>query len=314
MYISPQHNSATSFDWLNLAGRRWNLCNDYCTDQNKEKGEKDFFDRLHVGLPGTSNKGLHSATKATQTAIQVLTSGGIRHALVLASTLEFQCGRSKGENAVGGPQMILAQVKRSGGYPISRRSEVRTADDSARCLSRSIARTGNFLYASNFFVRFTIFAAMFGDSGFWRRMLPVWLGILSVPLWAQAPKTQTPSNQGGYVFHSNTREVLTDVTVTDKHGNPIDGLSRSAFHIFDNGNPQKLESFEEHAGAPAAVAATSAAPNVFSNAYLQHLPPSLNAILIDTTTIDIVDQMVLNQEMMRFVNALPANQSVAIYQ
>jgi VWFA-related protein len=155
---------------------------------------------------------------------------------------------------------------------------------------------------------------MFGDSGFWQRMLPVWLGILSVPIWAQAPKTQTSSNQGGYVFRSNTREVLTDVTVTDKHGNPIDGLSRSAFHIFDNEHPQQLESFEEHAGAPAAVAATSAAPNVFSNAYLQHLPPSLNAILIDTTTIDIVDQMVLNQEMMRFVNALPANQSVAIYQ
>lgn len=156
---------------------------------------------------------------------------------------------------------------------------------------------------------------MLRGSRFWRHIVPaILLVILCFPIWAEAQNAQTPSNQGGYVFHSNTREVLTDVTVTDKHGNPIDGLSRSAFHMFDNGNPQQLESFEEHAGTPASVAATSAAPNVFSNAYLQHLPPSINAILIDTTTIDIVDQMVLNQELTRFVNALPANQSVAIYQ
>jgi len=178
-----------------------------------------------------------------------------------------------------------------------------------------LSATENFLYAGNLPVRLTIFSAIFRDSGFRRRVVPrLLLGLLSVPLWAQAPNTQRQSSQGGYVFHSNTREVLTDVTVTDKHGNPIDGLSRSAFHIFDNDHPQQLESFEEHAGAPSSIAATSAAPNVFSNEYLQHLPPSINAILIDTTTIDIVDQMVLNQEMRKFVNALPANQSVAIYQ
>lgn len=174
---------------------------------------------------------------------------------------------------------------------------------------------GNFLYAGNFPVRLTISNAMLRGSRFWRHIVPViLLVILCFPIWAEAQNAQTSSNQGGYVFHSNTHEVLTDVTVTDKHGNPIDGLSRSAFHIFDNDHPQQLESFEEHAGTPASVAATSAAPNVFSNAYLQHLPPSINAILIDTTTIDIVDQMVLNQELTRFVNALPANQSVAIYQ
>lgn len=168
---------------------------------------------------------------------------------------------------------------------------------------------------ATFLFRLTISSAMFRDSGCRRRIVPgLLLGLLSVPFWSQAANTQTPSNQGGYVFHSNTREVLTDVTVTDKHGNPIDGLSRSAFHIFDNGHQQQLESFEAHAGAPASIDASSTAPDLFSNAYLRHLPPSINAILIDTTTIDIVDQMVLNQEMTRFVNALPTNQSVAIYQ
>ncbi len=140
------------------------------------------------------------------------------------------------------------------------------------------------------------------------------LGVVSVPIWAQTTDTQAPSKQGGYVFHANSREVLTDVTVTDNEGNPVHGLSRSAFHIFDNDRPEQLESFEEHAGAPTTVAATSSAPNVYSNAYLVHPLASINIVLLDTTTIDIVDQMFLNQELTRFVNALPANESLAIYE
>lgn len=156
---------------------------------------------------------------------------------------------------------------------------------------------------------------MLRDSGFRRHIVPaILLGILSVPIWAQTPDAQTPSKQGGYVFHANSREVLTDVTVTDNDGNPVHGLSRSAFHILDNNRPEELESFAEHTGIPPTAATVSAAPNVFSNQYLLHPPPSINVILLDTTTIGIVDQMVLNQELTKFVKALPANQSLAIYE
>lgn len=155
---------------------------------------------------------------------------------------------------------------------------------------------------------------MFRDAGFPRRVVAtILLGTASVWVCAQAPKARI-SDQGGYVFHSNAREVLTDITVTDRYGNSVHGLSRSKFHIFDNDHQEQLESFVEHVGAPAAIAGPRTAPNVVSNEYLRYLPPSLNVILIDTTTIDILDQMVLNQELMRFVNALPANQSLAIYQ
>jgi VWFA-related protein len=172
-----------------------------------------------------------------------------------------------------------------------------------------------FLRSATFRFVLQSFESMPRDSGFRRHIVPaILLGIVSFPIWAQTPETQAPSKQGGYVFHANTREVLTDVTVTDNDGNPVHGVSRSAFHIFDNNRPEQLESFEEHAGTPATVAAASAAPNTFSNAYLLHPPPSLNLILIDTTTIDIVDQMFLNQELTKFVRELPANESLAIYQ
>jgi VWFA-related protein len=155
---------------------------------------------------------------------------------------------------------------------------------------------------------------MLRDSPLPRLAVPIVVGLLSVPFWAQAPDTSTQSKQGGYVLHANSREVLTDVTVADDKGNPVNGLSRSAFHIFDNDRPEQLESFEEYAGIPAMVAATSAASNTFSNEYLLHPPASINIILLDTPTIDIVDQMVLNQELAKFVQTLPANQSVAIYE
>lgn len=148
----------------------------------------------------------------------------------------------------------------------------------------------------------------------WHMVPAILLGLFSVPIWAQAPDSQTSSKQGGYVFHANTREVLTDVTVTDRDGNPVHGLTRSAFHVFDNNRPEQLESFEEHAGAPATVTASTGAPHVFSNAYLLHAPASINVVLIDTTTIDIVDQMFLYQQLIRVIKALPANESLAIYQ
>src|SRR5258707_13862731 len=61
-----------------------------------------------------------------------------------------------------------------------------------------------------------------------------------------SPSTQQPV----YTLHANKRVVLTDVTVTDRKGNPIHGLNASAFQILDNGKPQDLASFEKHAGPP----------------------------------------------------------------
>jgi VWFA-related protein len=163
-------------------------------------------------------------------------------------------------------------------------------------------------------VRLTICDVLRGSGFRWQIVPAILLGILYVPIWAQTTDSQTPSKPGGYVFHANTREVLTDVTVTDNDGNPVRGLSRSVFHIFDNNRAEQLESFEEHAGTPATLAAVSTASNVFSNAYLLHPPPSISVILLDTTNIDIVDQMFLNQELTKLVKELPANQSLAIYQ
>ncbi len=134
------------------------------------------------------------------------------------------------------------------------------------------------------------------------------------PLRTQAqPAAQTPSSQSTYTFHANTRAVLTDVTVTDKNGNPVHGLPQSAFRIFDNKQPQVIASFEEHAGMPAAAILPKDTPGVYSNDYLLHLPPVLNVVLIDIARLDLADQMYLNYELTKFLNEQPEGQPLAIY-
>jgi VWFA-related protein len=139
---------------------------------------------------------------------------------------------------------------------------------------------------------------------------------------AQSPSTPiTPTNtndqtqgQPGFTFKANARVVLTDVTVKDAKGNPVHGLPQSAFHIFDKKQPQSIQSFEEHSEVLQATA-PSAPQNsgVYSNDYLQHLPSVLNLIVLDSTNLEIPEQMYLNVQLTKFLNNLPKDQQLAIY-
>jgi len=141
---------------------------------------------------------------------------------------------------------------------------------------------------------------------------PAFVGAIllagAVPWSSAAGQTQAP-----YTLQVNSRVVLTDVTVTDKQGNPVSGLAEDDFLVFDNGKPQKLASFEEHREKLATLWEAATAPGSFSNDFLRHPPPQVNAILFDTTTIGMVDQMVLFQQMTKFVDRLPAGEPVAVF-
>jgi VWFA-related protein len=102
------------------------------------------------------------------------------------------------------------------------------------------------------------------------------------------------------------------VTVIDSQGNPVTGLTASDFQVLDNGKPQKLSSFQPHEQRQAAVR-PPLDHEQFNNAYVLHPPPQINVLLFDTTTINIVDQMYLFQQMKQLVANLPAGEPVAIF-
>ncbi len=142
------------------------------------------------------------------------------------------------------------------------------------------------------------------------------LCLLAATLQAQSPSQAAPPpiDPQVPVLQMSTRIVLTDVTVTDAKGNPVRGLTRSDFHLFDDNRPQQLSSFVEHTPGPAAApVAASANPGLLSNDFLLHPPEPVNVLLIDTTTIRLIDQMYVYQQLTRFVNNLPAGEPIAIY-
>jgi VWFA-related protein len=140
------------------------------------------------------------------------------------------------------------------------------------------------------------------------------ISAFEIPSIAQSSASSPSTQQPVYTLHTDKRVVLTDVTVTDRHGNPIHGLKASAFQILDNGKPQQLASFEEHTGDPVESAPPEAkGPGVYSNDFLLHPPPVYNVLLIDLATLMMRDQMFLYYELNQFLNHLPAGEPLAIY-
>lgn len=150
------------------------------------------------------------------------------------------------------------------------------------------------------------------------RSIPVLVSLcLAASALAARAQSTPPSagTQAPYRLQAASRIVLTDVTVTDRNGNPVHDLPASAFRIFDDNQPQQLASFEEHEDASAAVTPIPASSNgAYSNAFLQHLPPILNVVLIDTTNLELPDQMYLSFQLTKFIDALPAGQPIAIFE
>ncbi len=134
-----------------------------------------------------------------------------------------------------------------------------------------------------------------------------------------APNAQ--ANQPAYTIHTGSRLVLTDVTVTDRAGNPVHNLPSSSFHIFDGNVPQSTSSFEEHTAAlnkeitPAVPANDIAHPKgVYTNDFLLHAPPVLNIIVLDIINIRIEDQMYLSYQLTQYLKNLPPGEMFAIYE
>lgn len=78
-------------------------------------------------------------------------------------------------------------------------------------------------------------------------------------LGAQQPAA-IQSENGVYTLHADTHLVLLDVTVTDKQGHPVAGLTKADFNLTEDGQPQTIKFFEEHAPVdPAEIAKEKAA-------------------------------------------------------
>jgi VWFA-related protein len=150
-----------------------------------------------------------------------------------------------------------------------------------------------------------------GPRGVGQAPAPPSSGARTAPV--SAPSTVPPSD--ATVLHTVANLVLVDVVVTDR-GNPIHGIDRSRFHIFEDGREQTVTSFDEHQGATASKANPSAVklpPNTFSNTPTYPESGVVNVLLLDGLNTPMASQIDLRRQMIDYLGKIQPGTSLAIF-
>ncbi len=113
-------------------------------------------------------------------------------------------------------------------------------------------------------------------------------GLCSTPIFCLAQE-EAGTGPSISVLQTGTRLVIEDVLVVDGKGEPVHGLPKTAFHVFNEGRAQNIRNFEEGSpGKAGGDAPPALPPGVFSNnSYLYSSPLVSDIILIDADAVQI---------------------------
>ena len=114
-------------------------------------------------------------------------------------------------------------------------------------------------------------------------------------------------------FKSNVRMVLVDVVVTNNKDEPVTGLTKDQFEVVEDGKPQIMASFEEHAGLPELTRQAKLPPNVFSNVLLAKAGDPANVLLLDSLNTPLADQSYVHAQMLKYLKDVGPGTRIAIF-
>ncbi len=119
------------------------------------------------------------------------------------------------------------------------------------------------------------------------------------------------------VIRTTARQVLVDVIVNKRNGDPVGGLPQSDFSINENGKPQTVDFFEEHSSSAALPLAQPAMPPLPPGAVtnVPTTPPSaaLYVFLLDSLNTEPQDQVFIHGQVLAFLRKLDPGTQVAIF-
>ncbi len=123
----------------------------------------------------------------------------------------------------------------------------------------------------------------FGFTGF---LILVFFCHYLLPQSKDEKKEVSHKNQPSYGVKVNS--VVINAAVTDKAGNPVTDLNESDFRVYDDGKPQKIQTFTlESFGPPESEETKAAGPSPKHAAAEQNaVRPRLISIVIDDLTMD----------------------------
>jgi VWFA-related protein len=143
----------------------------------------------------------------------------------------------------------------------------------------------------------------------------------AAPAQAAPPQVQTapsPTGQPQYTIRARVPLTIVDVTVTDAKGRPVHNLKQSDFTLLEDNHEMQPNSFEEHRADTAseptpALPQQSLPPNTFANTTPTPGSGPLNILLLDNLNTPLSNQRILQKHMIEFVDKLPVNSRVAVF-
>src|SRR5258708_2538405 len=118
------------------------------------------------------------------------------------------------------------------------------------------------------------------------------------------------------VLRVTTRLVQVNVVVHDKHGEPVAGLTKDDFTLYEKGKERKIAFFSMVEGQkPQKLGRdTQLPPNLFSNRIKRaEAPTSATVILLDALNTKFEDQAYAKAQLIKFLQKVQPQDRVAIY-
>lgn len=131
---------------------------------------------------------------------------------------------------------------------------------------------------------------------------------------ASASNASSFQDLSDYTLKQEVRNVIVDVTVTDKHGMPVTALDKSRFQIFENGVAQDIAFFEEHKADETAAPqpALNLPPDTHTNLVTAPPGPQL-VLLLDALNTQPGQQSYVRAQALEYLKQIPAGTHMAIF-
>jgi VWFA-related protein len=120
------------------------------------------------------------------------------------------------------------------------------------------------------------------------------------------------------VLKVKTRLVIVDVVALDRKGAPVTDLTVDDFTLQEEGKPQKIRSFNfqqpaQGPGQSSALIPSTLSANRITNKPRFQTTGALNVLLIDGINVTSMNQKSVREQMLKFLEKLPAGRPLAVY-
>ncbi|HEY5029258.1 MAG TPA: VWA domain-containing protein [Candidatus Angelobacter sp.] len=135
---------------------------------------------------------------------------------------------------------------------------------------------------------------------------------------APTPASSQSENVEGTaaVLKVKTRLVVVDVIALDHKGNPITDLKADDFTLQEENKSQKIRVFnfqQGPQGQPAVMTSVTLSANRITNMPRFKTNSALNVLLLDGINVSNANQKYAREQMLKFLEKLPAGQPIAVY-